>query len=240
MDKKNTLFFVTPIIDGKENTLKEKLFCSAEKVLFENLGIARYHRWIQSIKDSYFLVHQIEGEDLQGSFESLKEKISQGNCTAVALRNLYKDSLGIDIEKDNWIPQVNELTELMDMHIENLNGDIAKEYCFVYSILPSKKEKLLKLYEDKAFYNSESIQNIYRFRGVDKTQLWLQESSEGIFLVVYQKIIGSVATARDKYLNSKEDALSKHFADLYSEITGLSYEQLLPSLESLDEAEILK
>ncbi len=125
------------------------------------------------------------------------------------------------------------------MHIENLNRDPSKEYCFVYPVLPSKKEKLLELYEDKAIYSSKPIQNIYRFRGIDKTQLWLQESSENIFVIVYQEIIGSVAIARDKYLNSKEDALSKYLADLYSEITGLPYEKLLPSLESLDDAEVL-
>lgn len=239
MGKENTLVFVTPILDGKTNALKEKLFCSDEEALLRDLEVSKYHRWIQTIKDSYFLVHQIEGENLQQSVESLKEKISQGHSTAIALQNLYKDSLGIDIERDNWIPQLNELTEFMEMHIENLTGDSSKEYCFVYPILPSKKEKLLTLYEDKAVYHSEAIQNIYRFRGIDKTQLWLQESFGNIFVVVYQEIIGSVAIARDKYLNSKEDALSKSIADVYSEATGLPYEQLLPSLESLDDAEIL-
>ncbi|HEY4831028.1 MAG TPA: hypothetical protein VIH61_00490 [Waddliaceae bacterium] len=239
MGKENTLVFVTPILDGKTNTLKEQLFYSDEEALLRDLKVSKYHRWIQSINDTYFLVHQIEGENLQQSFDSLKEKISQGNSTAIGLQNLYKDSLGIDIEKDNWIPQLNELTEFMDMHIENLNGDSSKEYCFVYPVLFSKKEKLLKLYEDKAVYYSEPIQNIYRFRGIDKTQIWLQESFGNIFIVVYQEIIGSVAIARDKYLNSKEDALSKYLANLYSEITGLPYEQLLPSLESLDDAEIL-
>src|ERR1700733_3764073 len=239
MGKENTLVFVTPILDGKTNTLKEQLFYSDEEALLRDLKVSKYHRWIQSINDTYFLVHQIEGENLQQSFDSLKEKISQGNSTAIGLQNLYKDSLGIDIEKDNWIPQLNELTEFMDMHIENLNGDSSKEYCFVYPVLFSKKEKLLKLYEDKAVYYSEPIQNIYRFRGIDKTQIWLQESFGNIFIVVYQEIIGSVAIARDKYLNSKEDALSKYLANLYSEISGLPYEQLLPSLESLDDAEIL-
>lgn len=219
--------------------MKEKLFYSDEEALLKDLEVSKYHRWIQSINDSYFLVHQIEGKNLQKSFESLKEKISQGNFTAIALQNLYKDSLGIDIDRDSWIPQLNELTEFIDMHIENLNEYSSKEYCFVYPVLPSKKEKLLKLYEDKAVYHSEPIQNIYRFRGIDKTQLWLQESFGNIFLVVYQEIIGPVAISRNKYLNSKEEALSKHLADLYSDITGLPYEQLLPSLESLDNAEIL-
>lgn len=240
MGKENRLVFVTSILDGKTGALKAKPFYDEEEALFKDLEISKYHRWIQTINDRYFLVHQIEGKNLQQSFTSLKEKISQGNSTAIALQSLYKNALGIDIESDNWIPQLNELTEFMDMHIENLNGDSSKEYCFVYPILPSKKEKLLELYEDKAFYNSKPIQNIYRFRGIDKTQLWLQESSGNIFVIVYQEILGSVAIARDKYLNAKEDALSKHLADLYSEITGLPYEKLLPSLESLDDAEILR
>lgn len=239
MSQENTLVFVTPILNDKTNALKEKLFCSDEEILLRDIKVSKYHRWIQCINESYFLIHQIEGENLLQSFASLKGKISQGHSTAIALQNLYKDSLGIDIEKDNWIPPLKELSEFMDMRIENLNGDSSKEYCFMYPILPSKKEKLLKLYEDKAFYYSEPIQNIYKFRGIDKMQLWLQESFGNIYVVVYQKIIGSVTNARTKYLNSKEDALSRYIADLYSEITGLRYEQLLPTLESLDEAEIL-
>lgn len=240
MSKEHTLIFMSPILEGKTSILKEQIFSDAEENLLKNLEISKYRRWIQSINDSNFLIHQFEGKNLKKSFEDLKEKISQEEPTALALQNLYQSVLGIDIQKDDWIPQINVLTEEINMNIEHSDETFAKEYCFVYPILPSKKGKLIELYKDNAVYASKRIQNIYRFRGINKTQLWLQESSGNTFIIVYQEIIGPAANARNKYLNSKEDALSRYIADIYSEVTGLPYEKLLPILESLDDAEILK
>ena len=240
MGKDNMLIFMTPIAEGKTTTLKENISLEKDKSLFADLGISKYNRWIQTINGSDFLIHQFKGENLEMSFESLKNKIVQENPSALALQNLYQDTLSVDIGDNHWIPQRKEVTELLDMHIERNNADSSKEYCFVYPVLPSKKGKLLELYADKSVYNSKEIQNIYRFRGIDKIQQWLQEANGTIFLVVYQDIIGPVADARNKYLDSKEEALSRYLADIYSEVTGLSYENLLPTLESLDDAEILK
>jgi hypothetical protein len=43
MSKENTLVFVTPIIDGKADTLRENPFHTDEEALLKDLGIAKYH-----------------------------------------------------------------------------------------------------------------------------------------------------------------------------------------------------
>ncbi len=42
-----------------------------------------------------------------------------------------------------------------------------------------------------------------------------------------------------KYLNSKEEEFNKNRSMEFSDVTGLSYEELLPKLESLFDTEIL-
>lgn len=236
MIKDTMLVFMTPIQEGKADVLKENVFSNDEESLFSELGISKYHRWIQKIHEDYFLVHQVEGQNPQKSFAALHDMISSNDSRAIALQELYRDTLGIDIQLENWIPEVEELIEPLSIDIENSKDASPKEYCFIYPIIPSKKDKLLELYQDKAVYNCQQIQNIYQYRGISKTQLWIQ----GSYLIIYQEIIGPVTEARDKYLNSKEDALSRYLAEVYSEITGLSFEKLLPALESLDDAEVLK
>lgn len=240
MGKENMLIFMTPIAEGKTATLKKNISLDDDESLFADLSISKYSRWIQTINENDYLIHQLKGHNIEKSLEDLKTQIAQKNPSALALQALYKDTLGLDIKDNHWIPQRSEVTELMDMHMERSSEDSSKEYCFVYPVLPSKKKTLLGLYADKAVYNSTQIQNIYKFRGIDKIQQWLQESNGDLFLVVYQDIIGPVGDARNKYLDTKEESLSRYLADIYSEVTGLSYEKLLPTMESLDDAEVLK
>jgi len=95
------------------------------------------------------------------------------------------------------------------------------------------------MYQIKSEYWSQQVQDIYRYRGISKQQLWIQEVGSTSFLVIYQEITGPVTEARKKYLNSKEEEFSKNRSLEFSDVTGLSYEELLPKLESLFESEIL-
>ncbi|MBS0653515.1 MAG: hypothetical protein JSR39_08355 [Verrucomicrobia bacterium] len=114
-----------------------------------------------------------------------------------------------------------------------------KEYCFIYPILQDKKEKLRRMFQEESEYWSEQVQEIYRYRGISKQQMWIQEEGDASFLVIYQEITGPVAEARKKYLSSKQDQFAKKRAMEFSEVTGLSYEELLPKLESLFDDEVL-
>lgn len=235
----NHLVLMTPIKAGKTHLLKEPQFLIDEECLFfTEVGISMYHRWIQKIRDEDFLIHLIKGEDIGNSFKIIREKINQSDHAATQLQQLYKEALGIDLGEEDFIPSIYELTEMLDVEIENNNSYI-KEYCFIYPIIPSKKEKLLQMYQDKDTYFNSQIQNIYRFRGISKIQFWIQESSERPYIMIYQEITGPVSDARDKYLDSKEDELSTRIAREFSDITGLSYEELLPTLESLVDFEVL-
>ena len=234
------LVFTTPIPAGKTNLLKEFPFTAEEEHLFfSQLGITKYRRWIQKIHDEEFLIHLVEGTDPAHSFKLLREKIIQNDPAALKLQHYYKDSLEMDIGRKAFFPNYFELTSLLSIDIENKGDSPVKEYCFIYPLIPSKLHKLLKMYREKAVYHSEEIQEILRFRGISKNQLWVQESGERSFIVIYQEITGPVVDARNKYLSTKEDAHSNYIAKEFSDITGLSYEDLLPKLESLFDSEIL-
>lgn len=240
MNNQTILVFMTPVKAGKTDELKKTVFSSDEEVnFFSEIGISKYHRWIQKIRDNYFLIHQIEGTNPKRSFEILRKKITENHPIAISLHYLYKETLGIDLWKDDLIPNITELTGLLSAEVDNKNNSFLKEYCFIYPLIPSKKEKLLQMYTDTAVYHSKKIQDIYRFRGISKHQIWIQESAEKPYIVIYQEITGPVIEARDKYLNSKNDEFSSYIAREYSDMTGLSYEELLPTLESLYDFEIL-
>lgn len=140
----------------------------------------------------------------------------------------------------DFVPPLTELTSLLSVEVELQKDSFIKEYCFVYPIIPAKKGKLLTMYEDKAIYFSQQVHDIYQFRGISKMQLSIQESTEKPYLVLYQEITGSVNEARKKYLNSKDEEFVSNVTKNFSEVTGLSFEGLLPNLESLDDDEILK
>ena len=151
-----------------------------------------------------------------------------------------KFQLVLDLAEENSIPISQTLTEMLDMQIKNPYPRSFKEYCFIYPILSSKKEKLLDMFRYKSNYFSQEIQDVYRYRGISKTQLWIQETAEAPYLLIYQQISGPVLHARKKYLQSKSDEFSRARAEEFSEITGLTYEELLPALESLFDGEVLQ
>lgn len=249
MSKQTMTVFMTPILPGKAGMLREPSFSNDELVqLFSKIGIFKYHRWIQKIHHDEFLIHQIESNDIPSSFHKLRELINSKDRIATELYQLYQDSLGVDLLEQHLIPNNKELTELITMGIQNENGALIKEYCFVYPIQPSKKQKLIDLYDDKILSKTyrdlndytEQVRSIYRSRGVSKNQLWIQEGKDGSFIVVYQEITGPVSEARDTYLNVRDNELAAFLAVEFSDITGLSFEELLPNLESLVDSEILR
>lgn len=240
MNDQKMLVFMNHIKLGKTILLKDPSFSFDKRSrLFSELGISNYKRWIQRIRDEDFLVHFMEGNDLKNSFKDLREKINQDDEMALHLRQLYKETLGMDLSEKTFFPNVHELTEMLNVEIENREKSFTKEYCFIYPIVPSKKEKLLQMYQDKAIYNSQQMQDIRRFRGITKQQTWIQETANGSYIVFYQEIAGPVNDARDKYLRSKDEEFASNIAMQFSDVTGLLFEELLPSLESLFDSEIL-
>lgn len=239
MNDQIKLIFATPIMNGKADLLTD-FPCSQveESQLLSDIGISKYCRWVQNIRGEKLLIHLIEGENPSKSFEALREKTIQGDPTAIKFQNLYLEVLGKDLGKKEFLPKTVELTEMLSVDIENSHS-FTKEYCFVYPLISSKKDKLLYLFREKEIYDSEMFQNIRKFRGVAKQQLWIQESEDNSYIVMYQEIAGPVSDSRDKFLNSKEDSLSNFLAMEFSDISGLSYEELLPKLESLADAEVL-
>ncbi len=237
-----TLVFATPIEAGKTNQLKKAVLRQGKEqaLLFQNLGIATYDRWIQQLQGQDFLIHLVKGEDLVKSFELLKGKIKQEDRTARSLNQLYLETLGVDLEEKNFFAAINALSPMLQVDMEGEEDTLIKEYCFIYPLLPQKKDVVLKMYHEAfdKWWNPQ-VHEIYRQRGISKQQLWIQDNGDASFLVIYQEITGSVREARKKYLSSKEEELSKSRAMKYSEITGLSYEDLLPKLESLSDSEIL-
>jgi hypothetical protein len=95
------------------------------------------------------------------------------------------------------------------------------------------------MFQDKSTYWSQPYQDLYRHRGISKQQLWIQKEGKHSFLVIYQEITGPVTEARKKYRNSKKEKFSKARSMEFSDVTGLSFEELLPKLESLFDSEIL-
>ncbi len=237
-----TIFVLaTPIEAEKTDLLKESPFFHSkeETLLFQNLGISTCHRWVQKLQNRDFLIHLFSGEDLRKSFAALKSKIDQNDESAIQLNQLYKEALSLDLGQKDLFADVKELTNMLQLDIEKEDGFFTKEYCFIYPILPSKKDQLQKMFQDKSEYWSQQVQDTYRHRGISKQQLWIQEGENASFLVIFQEITGPVTEARRKYLNSKEEQFSKDRSKEFSDITGLSYEELLPKLESLFDAEIL-
>lgn len=237
-----TLFvFAGPIEHQRTNFLKEsQVLNSKEQALFfQDIGISTYCHWIQKIQDRDFLIHLLKGDDLMKSFELLKNKISQKDETAIQITQFYREALGVNLQGKDFFAGMKELTPMLHIDIPKEEGVFTKEYCFIYPILPSKEEKLQKMFQSKSEYWSEQVQDIYRHRGISKQQLWIQEEESSSFLVIYQEITGPVAEAREKYLNSKEEEFNKNRAMEFSDITGLSYEELLPKLESLFDSEVL-
>lgn len=235
------LVFMSRIDPAKKELVKQAASAkgTAERLFLEELGITNYRRWIQDIKENQFLIHFIEGDNLDTSLELLREKIYQGDPFAIQLYLLYQNVLGVDLGHDSIRSSVHELTELLEVNVEKEPETLIKDYCFIYPILPGKKEKLLKLFVNKEQFFSQEMQNICSSRGVSKCQYWLQESSQGSFLVIYQEIIGPVVNAREKYLDARDEEFNREMAEIFMDITGLSYEELLPKLESLFDGEIL-
>ncbi|MBA2727626.1 MAG: hypothetical protein H0U49_05575 [Parachlamydiaceae bacterium] len=250
MDDQTISVFMTPILPGKAGLLRESAFSIDDKAqFFSKLGISKYHRWIQNIYNEHFLIHLVKSKDINAAFNRLKEEISKNDNIAKELRKLYLECLEVDLLGPHFIPKTKELTKLISMGVENENGAMVKEYCFVYPILPPKKQKMIDLYDDEKLIKKygdmlddykEQVNNIYRFRGVSKNQLWIQETGSRSFLVIYQEITGPVTDARDKYLNVRDNELAMFLAQEFSEITGLSFEELLPNLESLIDFEVLR
>ncbi len=237
-----TMFvFASPIGHEKTNLLKDSQFFNGKEyaIFFKNLGIYTNCHWIQKIQDHDFLIHLLKGDDLLKSFELLKNKIKQNDGTAIRINQLYREALGVDLEQMDFFAEVKELTPMLQVDIAKEDGDLTKEYCFIYPIQPSKEEKLHKMYQTKSEYWGQQVQDIYRYRGISKQQLWIQAGEDTSFLVIYQEITDPVTEARKKYLNSKEEEFSKNRSMEFSEVTGLSYEELLPKLESLFDTEIL-
>jgi len=230
--------FATPIEDGKRELIKESdIFNSQEETLFfQSIGISMYNRWIQNLQDQDFVIHLLKGDDLDRSFELLQSKIEQNDPIASRINQFYNTVLGLDPSDPGFALDVKDLTRLLQVEME---GAFTKEYCFIYPILQDKKEMLRRMFGEESEYWSKQIQEIYQYRGISKQQLWIQEEGDASFLVIYQEITGPVAEARKKYLNSKQDELARKRAMEFSEVTGLSYEDLLPKLESLFDAEIL-
>jgi hypothetical protein len=241
MNNQELLVFMTPIKSGQTNHLKESLLLKniEETSFFQELGISKYYRWIQEIHQEHLLIHLMEGKDLQNSIALIREKIHQKNPIALQLQQLYQDALDIDLS-ENALPSPLELTGMLTVDIDEEKNSFIKEYAFVYPILPEKKDMLLKMFQDEATYYDEKLQNVYRYRGISKQKLWVQESPRSSFLVLYQEITGPVTEARKKFLNSKDEEFSKIRTAKFSEVTGLSYEDLLPKLESLYDNEVLR
>ncbi|MBS0607382.1 MAG: hypothetical protein JSR57_10575 [Verrucomicrobia bacterium] len=230
--------FATPIEKGKRELVKgSDIFNSQEEALFfQSIGISVYNRWIQNLQDQDFVIHLLKGNDLDRSFELLQSKIHQNDPIASRINEFYNVVLRLDPSDPGFALDVKDLTRLLQVEME---GVFTKEYCFIYPILKDKKEMLRRMFQEESEYWSEQVQEIYRYRGISKQKLWVQEERDASFLVIYQEISGSVADARKKYLNSKQDEFAKKRAMEFSEVTGLSYEDLLPKLESLFDAEIL-
>lgn len=234
-DSREMFVFMTPISHGKTNLIRDEV----ETLSYPNLGISNYYRWIQKIHNQDFLIHFIKGKRAQKFFQIIQEKIEENDPIAIKLNEIYFDALHIDLKEGSFLPDLYELTEVLDMGIEQEEESLIKEYCFIYPILPHKKEKILKMYQDVAEYHDEQIQDIYRYRGISKIRFWIQETDGQSFLVVYQEIIGPVNEARKKFLSSKNEELSHAKTKEFVDVTGLSYEELLPQLESLFDSEIL-
>ncbi len=230
--------FMTPILPGKTTVLKESAFLNSdeEAAYFNNIGIVQYHRWIQKIHNENFLIHLLKGPDLKTSLKRMQARTSQ---QALQLHQLYLDALGLDFEQENAIPFTYELTDMLTVEMENDTPSLHKEYCFIYPILPIKKDTLLLMFQNRAEYFNQQAQDIYRYRGISRQQLWIQDNPTMPYLLIYQEI-ADVIRAREKYLNSKADAFSKRKSQEFSNATGLSFEELLPQLESLFDGEILK
>jgi hypothetical protein len=237
-----TMFvFVAPVEYEKTNLLRESPFLNSKEhaLFFQNLGISTYCHWVQKIQDRAFLMHLCKGDDVMKSFELLKSKIQLNDETAIQINRLYLETLDIDLRQKDFFADVRELTPMLQVDVEKEDGYFTKEYCFIYPILPFKEEKLQKMFQEKSEYWNQQAQDIYRHRGISKQQLWIQETENASFLVIYQEITGPVTEARKKYLHSKEEQFSKNRSMEFSEVTGLSYEELLPKLESLFDSEIL-
>lgn len=229
--------FVSAMDSNQSHQLKESQFLGsdAEQMLLKEVEIEKYLRWVQKVQGKEFLVHFLEGRDLEKSFEVLRNKIKEGIPEALEFQAFCHSTLDLDLDN---IPIPSELTELLHVDIDGENA-IKKEYCFCYPILPAKKDKLLKLFEKKSEYFDQRAQDAYAYRGIGKQKLWLQEIGSELFLVIYQEIVGPVTDARERYLTQKTEEFSKRRSKKMSEITGLSYEELLPHLESLSDHEIL-
>jgi len=220
--------FITPIKPGKVDLLKS--LTPKDNPLFSEL---KYYLWIQKIQNQDFLIHLFKENDQKKILELLREKISQGDSTALKLEHIYKEALDIDLVQNNFIPKSYELTETLCVPVEDPALPI-KDFCIAYPILSSKKEKLLKMFQNKSEYYSQQVQDIWRSRGVLKMQFWIQELNNKLFLLMFQELSGDQTAPKKKFLESKEDdsfttAREKEFA----EITGLSYEELWPNLEEI-------
>jgi hypothetical protein len=232
--------FATPIEDGKRELIKgSEIFNSQEESLFfQGIGISVYNRWIQNLQGQDFVVHLLKGVDLDRSFELLQSKIQQSDPIAGRINEFYNVVLGLDPSDPGFALDVKDLTSLLQVDMER-EEFFTKEYCFIYPIRQDKKDMLLRMFGKESEYWSEQVKEIYRYRGISKQQLWIQEEGDASFLVIYQEITGPVTEARKKYLNSKQDEFAKKRAMEFSEVTGLNYEDLLPKLESLFDAEVL-
>lgn len=240
-DCSQMLVFATPLEQEKAHILRESVSrnSNGHALFFQDLGVTAYSHWIQKMQGHDFLIHFLKGDNLVKSFELLKNKIEQNDETALQINQFCLETLGIDWAQKNFFANVTELTPMLQVDIEKGDGSFTKEYCFIYPILPDKEDKLQRMFQTESDYWSEQVQDVYRYRGISKQQLWIQEDDRASFLVIYQEITGPVTEARKKYLNSKDEEFSKSRSLEFSEVTGLSYEELLPKLESLVDCEVL-
>lgn len=243
----DTQVFMTPIEQDKVEVLQNsKLFNSPEEQqLLKDVGLSKYYRWIQNIQNQNVLIHLVQGQDLSQSFDNIKDQIAAKNPTALKLQELYIKTLDCDLGKDNFLRNNHPITQMITFEKEDPKN--SKEYAFVYPLIPNKMEELRDLFQGPNKYPTKQDEEIARARGIAKMQIWMQNQGDKPYLVIYQEIQGPVSEAREKFREHiKKIDLSPENANIeaqrtkaFANVTGLSYEDLLPKLQSLQDKEVL-
>lgn len=231
--------YCSQILSGKTRTMRDywrhkpKEDCAQVAAFWEPLKMTGFRCWLQQVPEGDFFIHCLEGESLQQIFKGHREQIALGDPLAVAVQELYRETLGKDYALPSSEPKIECLLDI------SLSSSVTQPIRrgFVYPLLPEKEEAHRRFRQESMGVKRERHKASMRAFGMSRLTSWLQECGDRKYIVVYSESIVRVPQSSSGRLElGKNNPEWREIAANLIDQSGLSYNQLSPDVEWLYES----
>lgn len=228
--------YASRVIEGKTEKILEKMARKAGSKLgplCNLVGIYDWKPWLQHYHGTDYFIHGIQGAPLHEIHQTFRRLILEGNPHACELHRYYLDVIGKDYSKEGMTPKLEKVFDWnFRLDPKRLLEHPPVEYGFMYRmILPQDQTKeIVEQVRQSVERNWEKAQESSSLRGVVSQTTWLQYDEDELLMIIHQSITGALDASREAYLSLKDDPFTQERMDRFSQLTGLSYEEMVPEL----------